>query len=358
MTPPPPSSSAGGSPGKRPTAAQIEAIASDWVIRSDAHLDAASRIEREAWRAADPAHEEAFSRLAGTWKAFDRAEQRGVTSDLLAQLQVRKRRRRVRRKAGAALVGCLLFGVILASWSRTSRQTIELPPESTATFVSIQKLPDGTLVELNQDAQLAVRYEANLRRVQLIRGEALFRVQKDPHRPFLVEAGHVGVGAVGTAFNVQLRAEAVEILVTEGRVRITDSARGTSLLARPPEHPATVAGDDDLLVAGEHATVDLTTAVPGPARVARLDVSEMEQKLAWRIPRLEFEGMPLHQAVALINQHNRLQISLGDPAIGRHRISGAFRSDNPEGFVHIVEAAFGLRAERPSDVLIVLKAAP
>jgi transmembrane sensor len=60
---------------------------------------------------------------------------------------------------------------------------------------------------------------------------------------------------------------------------------------------------------------------------------------------LEFEGTELAEAIALLNRHNRLQIALGDPALGRLRISGVFRADNPEGFVRIAEQALNLRVE-------------
>ena len=65
-------------------------------------------------------------------------------------------------------------------------------------------------------------------------GEAYFTVAKNPGRPFVVAAGGVGVRAVGTAFNVRLDSDAVEVLVTEGRVQVSRSGfddEGSSLVA-------------------------------------------------------------------------------------------------------------------------------
>jgi len=41
-----------------------------------------------------------------------------------------------------------------------------------------------------------------------------------PLGPFVVEAAGIGVRAVDTAFNVRVHPEAIEVLVTEGTVRV------------------------------------------------------------------------------------------------------------------------------------------
>jgi len=344
----------------RTPATEIEAIAAAWVLRIDSGLDSAGDGELARWRAADPRHESALSRLTGTWEVFDRAEQKGLTCAIITQLEKRAREQRTRRKGIAALAGGVTALVLLAFWPRTSFVgEVASAAQMAKAFESIQKLPDGTIVELNDGAAITVQYEPAIRRVHLVQGEALFRVQKDPARPFLVLAGGIEVRAVGTAFNIQLGTDAVEVLVTEGKVRVGDAIKGTSLLP-PPQYPADtstfVAQTEGVLVAGERVIVDLVASDSPPVvQVASLASADIEQRLAWRIPRLEFNGMKLDQAVEQINRYNRLQIILGDPAIGRLRISGVFRSDNPDGFVRIVEATFGLRSERTGEHGIALR---
>ena len=88
--------------------------------------------------------------------------------------------------------------------------------------VTQRTLEDGTVVELNKGAVLAVEFSARVRRVRLERGEAHFTVTKNPARPFIVSARGMDVVAVGTAFNVRLDSAVVEVLVTEGRVRVSE----------------------------------------------------------------------------------------------------------------------------------------
>lgn len=49
-------------------------------------------------------------------------------------------------------------------------------------------LADGSVLQLNTQAAVAVQYTDTTRRVDLLDGEAVFRVMKDAARPFLVQA--------------------------------------------------------------------------------------------------------------------------------------------------------------------------
>ncbi len=330
--------------GTSSTVAAIDEVASTWVLRRDAGLDGASEREFAEWLAADSRHVEAFSRLAGTWAVFGRAKQKGAAEAIVTQLEIRGRKRQTRRRHLATATGAVALGMLLFQfWPQTvSRPSPILPPAATTASESIQKLPDGSVVELNTGARISVQFETGVRRVRLLEGEAHFRVEKDADRPFLVQAGVVEVRAVGTAFTVQLKPSAVEVIVTEGRVALDRAAVPAPALAAPP------AAESILVASGNRALVDITPESSPAPQISSMTEAEIAARLAWRVPRLEFGGMDLAHAVALMNRHNRMQIILGDPSIGTLRVSGVFRSDNPEGFVSILEQTFGLRAEQKS----------
>ena len=63
-------------------------------------------------------------------------------------------------------------------------------------------LEDGTLVKLNTKTTIKLDYTAEFRLVELVEGEAIFNVAKDPNRPFRVNAGQTVAEALGTSFNV------------------------------------------------------------------------------------------------------------------------------------------------------------
>lgn len=333
------------------SATEIERLASEWLVRREAGLDAEAARELSAWRAADPRHEAAFSRHEATWAVFCRAQQRGDATTIVTQLRVRARRRTQRRYlTGAAVAGLAL--ALFLGWSVLPARRSASEPGPAAPIEMLRKLPDGSLVELNVGARIDVRYEADFRRVQLLHGEAHFSVAKDSTRPFIVEVSGVEVRAVGTAFTVHLQSAAVEVVVTEGRVSVdrpapTSAGQDLSVPSAPT-----------LVAAGNRARLPVSVDAALVAEVSAMSEAELERRLAWRKPRIEFNELELSQAVALMNRHNRLQIVVGDAAVGRLRVSGTFLPDNPEGFVRIVEATFDLKAVRRGENEVVLRTAP
>jgi len=113
-------------------------------------------------------------------------------------------------------------------------------------------------------------------------------------------------------------------------------------------------------VPGTTAATSATTAAEPAAEptVETLSENDLEQRLSWRDTREVFSNTSLHEAAARLNRQNIVQILIKDPAVGRLRVDGYFRSDNPEGFVRIVEQSFGLQAEDLDGHTFLLRARP
>jgi hypothetical protein len=70
------------------------------------------------------------------------------------------------------------------------------------------------------------------------------------------------------------------------------------------------------------------------ARTARPDVST--GRFPWREGRIELEGEPLDSAIAEFNRHKPVSLRLSDPALGRQKLYGSFRLNDPHGFAEAV----------------------
>ena len=154
----------------------------------------------------------------------------------------------------------------------------------------------------------------------------------------------MAVRAVGTVFNVRLARGALEVVVSEGRVK----------LEPPPVD--TVAREATVLSVGESAVLLLGAPALVP-QVTALAVPELAARLAWQPRLLDFTGAPLTDIVAEFNRRNPVQLAVDDATLGALRLSAAFRSDNVEGFVRLMESDFGMRAESRSEREIVLRRA-
>jgi transmembrane sensor len=224
---------------------------------------------------------------------------------------------------------------------------------------STRALADGTVVELNGAAVVVSDYTATERRVRLERGEAHFTVTKDAARPFIVTAAGVSVRAVGTAFNVRLADAAVEVLVTEGQVRLQPPPAAAPPANSPSAPPAeTAAAPERTLAARQRAIVATAPSAAFAPEVANLTPNEIARVLAWQHRLLNFTSTPLGEVVAALNRRNTTQLVLADPGLAALRVSASLRSDNVHGFVKLLETGFEVRAERRGEAEILLSRPP
>jgi transmembrane sensor len=349
---------------------EIERTAAQWVLRRDRGLTATEQDELSQWLAADSRHGEALALQRWGWDELDRLA--GLQTSLGAvpdpDLFAPRAKAWARRWwwiAGAsslAAAAAVALLITLRSPPATSENVTPPVVVSTALAAPCERLTleDGSVVELNRGAAVEVVYSATERRVRLVRGEANFTVAKNPERPFVVNAGGVDVRAVGTVFNVRLAGEAVEVVVSEGRVKL-ENWSGDALVAGTAAANATGASRlqlaaDVLLSVGQSAVVLLVASAPGP-QVNSLAETELAARLAWQPRLLDFTGAPLSEIVAEFNRRNPVQLAVDDATLGALRLSAAFRSDNVEGFVRLMESDFGMRAEWRSEREIVLRRA-
>ena len=83
-------------------------------------------------------------------------------------------------------------------------------------------LADGTKVWVGRGAvfEYPTSFSATHRRVELIKGQAYFDVQKDPERPFSVSTPRFIVYVEGTAFNIHSAPSQSVLSVQEGHLRV------------------------------------------------------------------------------------------------------------------------------------------
>lgn len=272
----------------------------------------------------------------------------GRAEDVMRRTAARVRRRRV--QALATGLGLVVMGV--GSWlawfhaspaAATTPATLIAP--TVVSSIETRTLADGTVVELGRGAQMVVEYSAAKRRVTLVRGNAHFEVAKDANRPFVVAAGDIEARALGTAFAVQLSPSTVEVLVTHGTVRV-DRPRASSPAtdAKPPE---------TVLQAGNRVVVGFAGGDALPLVVETVSGLEESERLAWRVPLLEFSGTPLSEVILNFNRHGRSQLIFGDDSIRGLQLSGVLRADNTELLLRLLKIEFGIQADREGDRVVL-----
>jgi transmembrane sensor len=198
-------------------------------------------------------------------------------------------------------------------------------------------LADGSVITMNTQTELRVRYTAEHRDIRLVRGEAMFAVTHDTKRPFAVRVGEWTAVAVGTAFAVRrLDDPTTDVTVTEGIVQLL-----------PVDRSVSEAGPR--LTANQKALI----GADGKVEVGQVSDSQIGQRLAWRTRLVVFAGEPLREALAQMNRYSHRPIVVDDPALAERRIVGVFSTTDTQTFVSAMTATLGVEAVGSGNVVLL-----
>jgi len=211
-------------------------------------------------------------------------------------------------------------------------------------------LADGSTVELNARSKIRIAFQPHERDIELLEGQALFKVAKDKTRPFIVKSGDTQVRAVGTAFDVYRKTAATVVTVIEGRVAILPPPQASQAGAESAGSvsPVVALPPVVLVSAGQQVTVTAQAmTAPKPADTAAAT--------AWTQKQMVFASTPLSEVVAEFNRYNTRQLVISDPSIASTRISGVFSSTDPASLLRGLNANKFTVRETPDRVEIMGK---
>ncbi|WP_129774524.1 FecR family protein [Peristeroidobacter soli] len=322
---------------------QISEEAAGWLVEfRTGELEPAQLQQFDAWVRTSPEHLRAYLEMAAIWNEGDGldAGQQLSSARLLVAIQSEENvvpiaagvrtppaRRRSedgpgtrRRYLAAAAVGGVLIAVGLVATLTLGRAP------AYATDAGEQRtlaLADGSVVTLNSRSRIRVRMSAHQREIDLLEGQALFKVAKDPDRPFIVGSDRTYVRAVGTQFDVYRKDSGIVVTVIEGKVVVSGAAsevKDAPERAENASSPGAKATGGTPLVAGEQVTV--TDAGPGSAVLAELPVVT-----AWTQRQLIFQSTTLAEVAEEFNRYSTRKLLVEERAATPLRLSGVFSID-------------------------------
>lgn len=336
---------------------RIDKEAAAWLIKRDRGFTPEDQDDFFQWLGEDSRHGDFFVEQQKTWREFDLLAQwlpehsEEPNPDLLANGMPKRHWSHWRSTTAIAASFVAIF-CVWAVWMGSA----EKRPENRAEHIVAGNygyfvLEDGSELDMNNGAEVLVEYSDEIRLVKLLTGEVHFKVAKNPERPFVVRARGTDVRAVGTAFNVLLSQDKVEVLVTEGRVRMEQTLPVGNELGTSKSSPI---GLD--LVPGQRSVVILHTETP-LFETGVVEPEAIEKILAWKHETLDFDETPLSDAVLEFNRRNEIQLVIADEVLKSKSIVGTFRSNNLDGFANLLETVFvsDMEVDRSSESEIVLR---
>jgi transmembrane sensor len=353
--------------------AAIAEQAAEWLVANEERpLDAGESAALTAWLKASPVHVEEFLgvsviardlRDAGTDPEYSlesvlaraRAEVESPVHSLWPRLIARGRGHFSRGWLPAAVTaaGLGVLSLSLFAWWWNLRPTAPIPASVSSAALHFEtgpgglldrRLADGSVLHLNTDSAVTVRYGKTERLVLLTAGQADFEVAHDPARAFRVFAGSAEVVAVGTQFDVRLQEDSTVVTVVEGRVAVGLAAvlekPGTNSSQNHPRRFVQVSADQQIRVAADE----------WPATPIAV---EAEHSTAWLHREVVFDHEPLERVAAEFNRYAPKPIEVVTPALRNLQISGAFATDDTEAFIAFLRTLKGVRIEVTATVIRV-----
>lgn len=317
--------------GSTPTTADLDrmAAAADWLVRlHDAPGDEALAVAWLQWCEEDPRNLQEFQSAQLVWHAANPAPPATMAEATTPPPRVVEHSS---RRAWFGLAAAILIAIGIGSFAllRTAHdellQSYETPIAGTGSSV----LPDGSRVELGADSRITTRYTASQRFISVDVGEAYFLVEKDPGRPFLVDAGGMRITAVGTAFNVRRNNDRVVVAVSEGQVQL-DSEEKAARTA---------------LLAGQQAVYSNDSRT---VTIARIDAMEVA---SWRKGVLKYMHEPLGSVAQDLSRYHNKRIIISDARLRAMPFTGTVFSSRIGDALKAFESVFPLQVEERGDAI-------
>lgn len=310
-------------PKPTPTSALDDALT--WFARlQDSRAGPEVRQAFTVWYDASPDHAEAYAQVCRLWQspALDAALAHYAAVPLPAV-----RRSPLRQWAAAA---CLFLAI---GWGLYAGGLLDRWHADYVTAAGEQRqivLADGSRVTLNTDTALVSEFDGERRGIRILHGEAYFEVEPDRARPFIVSAQAATVRVVGTRFTV--RAEGDTRVAVESGIVACVAGNGAELR----------------LTAGQHAAISAHGVEPRPA-------ADNGAAFAWLQGRLIFRDETLSDVVAELDRYYPGMIVVADEQLGRTRITGNYKLDDPAAIIRALAVFTGATAVNLTPYLTVLK---
>ncbi|MFY1667937.1 FecR family protein [Pseudomonas sp. Pseu.R1] len=290
-----------------------------WFARSrDSDLPAAQRADFETWLAEHDQHAHEFRLLQNLWGAADLLPKARLEAllepDAATPLKAPPftvRRTLLRYAVAASLVAMMVGGGFYFG--------LERGPEYSAEFATVLgerrqvALPDGSVIDLNGRTRLNVHFYDASRQVELVEGEAMFSVQHDTSKPFVVQTGNGSVTVTGTRFDVRCDPTRTLVAVESGTVKVKGKADEQGNLVT--------------LTAGLGSSIDVSGKVTPASAVNTAAIT------AWRGGKLVFNDASLRDVALEVSRYREKPLRVAEGKTANLRLTSVFKSDDTDALL-------------------------
>ncbi|MFJ3487701.1 FecR family protein [Pseudomonas sp. NPDC090202] len=290
-----------------------------WFSRTrDSELPAEENDSFQAWLAEHDQHAHEFRLLQSLWGAAELLPRERLQAlceaDEPVPLRAAPKAARgtfFRYAVAASLVAMVVGGGLCFGLNRE--------PDYSAEFATVLgerrqvALPDGSVVDLNGRTRMKVHFFERSRQIELTQGEAMFSVEHDTSRPFVVQTGNGSVTVTGTRFDVRRDSAQTLVAVESGTVKV--KGRGDQQ------------GNQVTLTAGLGSSIDASGTVAPASSVNTAAIT------AWRGGKLVFDNATLGDVAREVSRYREKPLHVAAGKAENLRLTSVFKSDDTDALV-------------------------
>ena len=293
--------------------AEQEIALNNWLSMSGENMALKSKLVK-SWNKADSYKQNILIDEDSAWtNIVSKLPSRDVTINQPTKIKTIPIWRRPLSIAASLL---LLIGFSWFFLSSPSNHSVSYSTNSGET-INIT-LPDGSLIDLNENSQLAYVDEGTTRSVKLS-GEGFFNVSHDPEKPFIVESNKTTTTVLGTKFNIDASSkEHTDVSLFEGKVSFKATGQNEVIL---------LPGD---LVSFNNSINQIQT-----------ENINNENAIAWKTKQLSFEDQALDDVINTIEKYFDKDIEL-DRNNNNCVFTGSFKNPQYKEVIAVLEYTYDM----------------
>jgi transmembrane sensor len=198
-------------------------------------------------------------------------------------------------------------------------------------------LADGSQVTLNANSEIKIPKnlsDSDLREVWL-QGEAYFSVAKRPAKTrFVVHTDNLDIEVLGTKFNVQNRRGKTEVVLNEGKIKLTSILNGSTKTQSAYMRP------------GQLATVDQRDTT------FKVKAVNVDRYNAWQSNKLAFDEATLGEVAKTLEDYYGVKIVISNEKALNRLLTGTLPNDDLSAVMKAIAASHNLEIIQTKNQII------
>jgi transmembrane sensor len=297
-------------------------------LNNPSDLEMQSEVEK--YRAESPENDSFFLEIKNLWELSGKASR---INEVDADQAIQKLKSHLVKEAPkkktfwltriAASILIFFIGYLIYNQSTKTVFTVKSTNENQVDSV---RLADGSVVILAENSE--VRYPDKfdeIREIDLLKGQAFFKIHKDPNHPFKVMMNKSNVVVLGTSFNIKMSNSKIDLGVITGKVIFT-----------PYENGAT-----SILTAGQALTYDV---------VKKEFLTKTAQNSdSWLTKELIFVDTPLEDVCKQLTDYYGADIKLKNNKHTEKKLNATFKYQTLDQVLEILNETYNIKINKENN---------